>query len=301
MNRLDDGAGTPSATSAQPQGEHSHAHDGSRPPTKALLERFRLVAMAAQARSPGTGRRGSSCFSAGQSQHRRRRLSDCDRPRDLASDRSGRRIPSIKSFPPYWRRWTTLSGRWMRSSIMPWKSVLRWPLPSSTLRTLFFSRRRLRLTKSSAPLDELLDHALASGVTSLVAPIANTADAILQPAASIVDHAVAPISDVLSIQGDLAVSGTIVLSEAPLAGALPLDDLYSEAPIPPTTSISIRSPSPRACRSRPAAPAVSIVRQCRRRSASRDGHDNTMTPHSLPTNALDELHLRGLGEGVGLI
>ena len=152
------------------------------------------------------------------------------------------------------------------------------------------------------PLDAILDPALASG-TSFAAPIANAADAMLQPAAAIVDHAVAPISDVLSVQGVVASHGTIVLSEVPLAGALALDDLFSRGTYtaynlnlnsePAGASVSLQTGS--------ALVSINIVDDPHGADASLGGPDNTMALHTLPTNALDELHLRGLGEAVSLI
>ena len=136
-------------------------------------------------------------------------------------------------------------------------------------------------------------------------PVANVADGILQPAAAIVDHIVAPISDVLSTQGVLASTGTIVVPEAPLGGALPLDNLFANGTYtaynlslnsePVTASVSLQT----------GGGAVTIidniVGDLHGVDASHDGHDSTMSAHSLPTSALDELHLRGLGEGIGLV
>jgi hypothetical protein len=91
----------------------------------------------------------------------------------------------------------------------------------------------------------------------------------------------------------------------PLAGALALDDLFSRGTYtaynlnlnsePVAASVSLQT----------GGGAVSIVDNIvgdpHGVDTSHDGHDHTMTPHTLPTSALDELHLRGLGEAVSLV
>ena len=300
VNRLDDGAVTPSATSAQPQGEHSHAHDGS-----SAHEGF--------AGPVSVGGHGSAgAVPAGQGVEAQ--AASLPANPSIDADGSPTAIPDLVTLPAIGAVGNTLDQivspvlATLDNTVGSLDALLDHALevgptlaaPIVNVADTLLQPVSATVDQVVAPLDALLDHALASGVTSLVAPIANTADAILQPAASIVDHAVAPISDVLSIQGDLALSGTFVLSEAPLA-VPPLDDLYSGGTYTAYSLNLISEPVAAGVSLQTGSAAVSIVDNVVGDPHGGDGHDDTMTPHSLPTNALDELHLRGLGEGVGLI
>jgi hypothetical protein len=302
VNRLDDGAGTPSATSAQPQGEHSHAHDGS--------SAHDGVAGAVSVGGHGTAGavpaviQGQSVEAQTASPH----------PSSDA-DGSPAAILNLETLPAIGAVGNTLDHvvspvlATLDNTVGSLDALLDHALevgptlavPIVNVADTILQPVSATVDQVAAPLDALLGHALASGVTSLAAPVANTADAILQPAASIVDHAVAPISDVLSIQGDLGSSGTIVLAEVPLAGALPLDDLFSRGTYTAYNLNLTSEPVAASVSLQTGGAAVSIADNVVGDPHGGDGHDHTMTPHSLPTSALDELHLRGLGEGVGLI
>jgi hypothetical protein len=153
------------------------------------------------------------------------------------------------------------------------------------------------LDNAVGSLDAILDHALE--------PSVNLAGSLLQPAATVVDHAIEPLSDILGIQGVVASSGNIVMSELPLAGTLHLDDLFSNG-AHTDYNLSINS--------EPAGTSVSlqtggsvgslmdkIIGDQQGVDATHDGHDNALAAHALPTSVIDELHLRGSGEGVGLL
>jgi hypothetical protein len=152
-----------------------------------------------------------------------------------------------------------------------------------------------------APLGGLLDHALSSTTTSLIGPVAGAAGSALQPAADICDHVAAPITDLLSIQGTVASAGSIVISEVPVGTALPLDDLFSKGAYTDYNLALNSEPIGVSASLQTGGAGTLLVGSLQAGDTAHDDHDGTMAQHSLPTSALEELHLRGIGDGVGLV
>jgi hypothetical protein len=163
-------------------------------------------------------------------------------------------------------------------------------------------------------LDATLDHALSpvlgavGGVVGsveqlvehAVAPVIAAVGNVVGSLETILEQAAAPLGDLLGSLDIIGSEGSILVPETPPLGKLHLDDLFSNGSYTPyNLAMNLgQAPSPTANASLPI--IDNLLADLHAGSSTDDHHNNATPAHGALTPILDDLHLRGLGDGIGL-